>query len=455
MFENRGNPESGGTFFGSPSDRLDLSMGRRPSRLVTDGGIEIPEQLQDYPLIRVCRPNCRSHNNCNHPGKRPVTSTKDPDPINRIQSWINEGGNYGVVAKPSNDLVLVDADREDAIEAVEEFPIPETFTIKTGGGGRCYVYRCRKFNKQTSYREDDEEIASIRAKNWHAVGPGSRHESGNKYEILKDEPIQRLLEIDLNELMETFDELEGEEGKEGRSVQSGGPAAPSAQASPPSRSSAPSPSSRSSRLADSDGPLSFIVSDEYRSKVAHHLLNPSTGHNDRIWLASFLYGAVGLSESEIVDLIMDHARWDNLDREKTERHVRSVIRSNRSGQGDRSTAYKPESERRKTEGTTEVNTLVNIEILEQFDMVVVAANNGNDDDQAYYRTALKQGEHGRFYSLDRGGFSNTIDPDTGKKDGGLSPNEPNRFMTLPEDPDQMREVADLIYDTADEIESEE
>jgi hypothetical protein len=43
--------------------------------------ISIPEQLITQPLIRVCRPECKSHNNCSGAGKRPVTSTNNPRPI--------------------------------------------------------------------------------------------------------------------------------------------------------------------------------------------------------------------------------------------------------------------------------------------------------------------------------------------------------------------------------------
>jgi hypothetical protein len=123
----------------------------------------IPAQLRTQPLIRVCRPECKSHQECTHAGKRPVTSTDNPRPIGEIRNWIKSGGNYGVVPKSDNDLIVLDSDSQIFTELAQD--LPETYTVKTGSGNY-HFYFYSEFNSNKSFKTQSSEFGSIRADNW-------------------------------------------------------------------------------------------------------------------------------------------------------------------------------------------------------------------------------------------------------------------------------------------------
>jgi hypothetical protein len=149
---------------------------------------KIPPQIRDYPLIRVCRPDeCRSHNNCTG-GKRPVTSADDFDSVDRIKSWLNRGGNYGVVPQSSNDLVIYDVDSEEMSRILNQ-ELPSTFRVRSGGNdyGEHWYYQCAEADSQRNW---DTPEGGVNVKNWQVVAPGSIHgETGNEYEVIDDSEI--------------------------------------------------------------------------------------------------------------------------------------------------------------------------------------------------------------------------------------------------------------------------
>ena len=93
---------------------------------------QIPPQVKEYSLTRLCcLGECQSHNGDCSCGKRPVVSVEEADPINRIKSWINEGGNYGVVARSNDDLVIFDSDSAEFSDLLKTgLPLAYTFEAK-------------------------------------------------------------------------------------------------------------------------------------------------------------------------------------------------------------------------------------------------------------------------------------------------------------------------------------
>jgi hypothetical protein len=81
------------------------------------------------------------------------------------------------------------------------------------------------------------------------------------------------------------------------------------------RGSSGGSSSGGSAVPLSTSNLDFIQRDDLREKVASILTDRDASHNDRCWLAGWLYAAAGLSEREITQLIYSEAQWGNCDRE--------------------------------------------------------------------------------------------------------------------------------------------
>jgi hypothetical protein len=363
----------------------------------------IPEQLRDLDLIRICSPDCDAHISCESPGKRPVYSINDVRSISEITDWVENGGNVGVVA--SDDLVVIDTDTSSA-ESIAEQYLPESFTVRTGSGNRVYYVRCLEWDRNVTFAVDGKEHGSIRANGWQAVAPPSLHPSGNRYTVLSDRAIASVgsnllerIEIELSELVD---------------VKSGG-----------RRAAAPS----SHAVRDIQG-LEFVKRDDIRADLADVLATRNPSHNRRVWFVGWLYSTAGLPVSEIVDLVMNEARWDNLDRETTRKQIESVIRSSRSGKGTHyseyssgdDTAYKSKrsDERRKTEFSggdsmaeeaPEFAVKERVNILEAEDdgdsFRDVTLVEGNDDGETFEFVQLRKGrveiqetlEHGEVKAL--------------------------------------------------------
>jgi hypothetical protein len=280
---------------------------------------DIPQQLEDYPLIKLCGPDCRigNHGDCQSPGKRPVSQNwqnKD-NRILDIKRHLQSVGNYGVVPKLANDLVVIDSDSQTFSETVET-TLPNTFTVKTGNGYHYYYRSDWSDNKRWNGAAEGE----IKTVNSQVVGPGSQHSNGEFYTVDIDCDLTKITDSQLLTLIQELNDVQDVERR--------GSAARSA----PRR---PSPHSTSESL-------SFIRRDDLRQKVAGILRDTESSHNDRCWLAGWLYGAAGLSESEIVSLILREARWENLDEDIVESQVKSIIDSSKSSRGTHYSNYSPD-----------------------------------------------------------------------------------------------------------------
>lgn len=107
-----------------------------------------------------------------------------PYSFSEIQSWINQGGNYGVQGG-YGDLIIIDADTEEISTIVKE-KLPVTFTVKTGKGDHSY-YRNKDIQKKIVLKKETGHYGEIIANGSQVVGPGSIHpDTGMEYQVIKD-----------------------------------------------------------------------------------------------------------------------------------------------------------------------------------------------------------------------------------------------------------------------------
>lgn len=104
-----------------------------------------------------------------------------------LQQWLAEGKNYGVMA--GQGVVLIDLDTKTLTEEFEAKI--DTFTVQTGrvsGEGRHYYLRSDATENGLLF-EGGEHVGNVQVFNKFVVGPGSRHNSGGVYRIIKDVPL--------------------------------------------------------------------------------------------------------------------------------------------------------------------------------------------------------------------------------------------------------------------------
>lgn len=246
----------------------------------------IPTRLLSEPLVRV-KPE----------SKDPVDDAYAVEPAGDIVQWVGGGGN-AAISLANTDVVVVDVDTRPVAWAAMEL-LPETFTVETGSGWHHCYYRCEDWTQNTTLDGD----SSVRSDGWIAVVPPSTHPDGGRYTVHRDRPIADIDESELRRLVDRFNQDAGE-------------------------SEHPDPGDEHGGGRDGLDELDDLIEhDGYRAEVREVLTDRQAGHDQRVWLAGFLHGAVGLSESDVVGVIDRHNRWDNYDREVTRRQVRSVVRS--------------------------------------------------------------------------------------------------------------------------------
>lgn len=277
---------------------------------------EIPEQVRDYPLIKLCGPDCQilSHGDCQSPGKIPVSDNwqNKNNPFLSIKRHLQSTGNYGVVPRAGNDLLVIDSDSQKFSETVET-TLPDTFTVETGNGQH-YYYRSDWSDNKRWNGEPKGEFCAV---NSQVVGPGSEHPNGESYSVEIDRELAKITDSQIRTLIQELNDV--------GSVERGGSG----------RDRRPSPHSTPESL-------SFIQREDIRQKVAGILRDSNPAHNDRCWLAGWLYAAAGLDESEIVSLIVQEARWGDLDEDIVANQVSSIIDSTRSSRGTHYSNYSPD-----------------------------------------------------------------------------------------------------------------
>ncbi len=177
--------------------------------------VNIPPQLQNE-SFRFCKVEKR--------GKKPFEEKwpergyayDDPN----LLSWLDRGGNYGVLGG-QGDLIILDADDLARLQELGVIALlPETFTVRTPGRGGWHIYLiCPGIEKKMALYDPEKTSTDAKGKKQHvhvadlvalgmqAVGPGSvryfpeREVHDGIYEVIKDVPIA---EISLEQLQEAI-----------------------------------------------------------------------------------------------------------------------------------------------------------------------------------------------------------------------------------------------------------
>lgn len=166
----------------------------------------IPQQLR-VPAFRFCRIEIGQKKpfepGWNAPGSSTNYSIDDP----KFLSWVVSNQNYGVVAGIGG-LIIFDADgllRLTELGLMAE--LPETFTVRTGGGGLHLYYTSDLDEKIVMYDRTlleagkPQHLGEVQARGFQAVGPGSIHPNGSRYVIVKDLPIANIFAKDLHSIL--------------------------------------------------------------------------------------------------------------------------------------------------------------------------------------------------------------------------------------------------------------
>jgi len=136
----------------------------------------IPKQLKDLKFCRIKKGT-----------KKPFEKdwTNKPYSYEDISKF--KGENYGVLCGYDN-LIVIDFDNKELQEKLLN-NLPETFTVKTGGG----LFHLYYFTNNTkSFKIFDEKLntlSDIQGEGKQVVGANSIHPNGKKYEVIKDVPI--------------------------------------------------------------------------------------------------------------------------------------------------------------------------------------------------------------------------------------------------------------------------
>ncbi|MBP7088993.1 MAG: DUF3631 domain-containing protein [Candidatus Omnitrophica bacterium] len=103
-----------------------------------------------------------------------------------IQSWIDQGNNYGVIGG-YGDLIIIDADTLELFDIIQE-RLPLTFTIKSSRFAYHHYFICKEIKSKTIVlKKDNIPHGEIRSHGSQTVGPGSIHpEEGTRYRVVKD-----------------------------------------------------------------------------------------------------------------------------------------------------------------------------------------------------------------------------------------------------------------------------
>jgi len=154
----------------------------------------IPPQLrrEDLRFVPIIRGDKRPfEGNWNKPGGN---NYRHDDP--KLAGFLLAGHNYGVCTG-MGDLIIFDSDAELRLQelGISE-ALPETFTVRTGGGGLHRYYLCKDtgekiimFDKERIEDDKPMHLGEVQTLGFQCVGPGSVHPNGNFYKVEFDSPI--------------------------------------------------------------------------------------------------------------------------------------------------------------------------------------------------------------------------------------------------------------------------
>jgi len=107
--------------------------------------------------------------------------------------------NYGVLCGYGN-LAVIDCDN-DSLSLMVSKMLPETFSVRTGGGGTHFYYFIPELKKKEILSLDGVHLGEVQSYGTQVVGAGSIHPNGNEYEIINNVGIKKLSLAELKEVI--------------------------------------------------------------------------------------------------------------------------------------------------------------------------------------------------------------------------------------------------------------
>ena len=122
-----------------------------------------------------------------------------PYDAEELAEWLAAGNNYGAMG--GRGIVIIDF---DAKSLAEEFEAKvRTLTIESGrinGEGRHAYIRSDATENALLFDKDGKQVGNVQVLNKYVVGPGSKHNSGGTYKIIKDVPLEWVSKADLESI---------------------------------------------------------------------------------------------------------------------------------------------------------------------------------------------------------------------------------------------------------------
>jgi len=123
-----------------------------------------------------------------------------------LTQHLEGGGNYGVVC--GGKVCVLDYDEEELTKKLNG-SLPETFRVKTGGGGFHDYFLCDNMPKMV-LEDEGKHLGELQGTGSQVIGPNSTHPNGNKYEVVRDVPLTRVTRQQLEDALRPFAKAKGE-----------------------------------------------------------------------------------------------------------------------------------------------------------------------------------------------------------------------------------------------------
>lgn len=138
-------------------------------------------------------------------GKAPlVAGAFNGEDINLIQSWVQEGGNVGVLTGSASGIAVIDIDTHNNVDGLgnlKEFldtydiELPKTKVVKTPSGGYHYYFKLDEKYNETQFIQNHSQLEGVdfQTHRRYVVAPPSQI-NGKYYEVVRNVELAELPE---------------------------------------------------------------------------------------------------------------------------------------------------------------------------------------------------------------------------------------------------------------------
>lgn len=138
---------------------------------------------------------CSDGPRCRAPGRHPATAhglhdaTSEPD---QIREWWRKNPDANIGIRTGEGFLVVDVDSLESLAELEEEHgrLPETLTVRTGGGGLHHYFKIDQPIRNSVNRVGPG--IDVRGESAYVVAPPSMHASGRRYSVEVDAPVAEM-----------------------------------------------------------------------------------------------------------------------------------------------------------------------------------------------------------------------------------------------------------------------